>query len=187
MSGRVTRAVEIIAADSAEPWIIWTDLNAESEAMTRAIPGAVEVTGSQPAETKERLLLDFIEGRTNVLVSKGSICGYGLNLQRCARVMFVGISDSWETYYQAIRRCWRFGQTRAVECHVISSTAEGAVVANIERKERDADRMTREMVRHMSDITSAELQATSRLTDIYNPCVEMRLPAWLEVREVAHV
>lgn len=166
MAERVATCAAIVNGND-QPWVVWCDLNAESQALVKAIPGAVEVTGSQDAETKERLLAGFADGAYRVVVTKPSLAGFGLNWQHCAHVAFVGLSDSWEQYYQAIRRCWRFGQTRPVECHVITSDAEGAVVANIERKERDATRMQREMVAHMADLNRADLHATTRETDTY--------------------
>jgi DNA modification methylase/superfamily II DNA or RNA helicase len=135
---------------SSESWLVWCDLNAESQALTRAIPGAVEVTGSDSTESKEAALAAFSRGETRVLISKPSICGWGMNWQHCARVAFVGLSDSYEQFYQAVRRCWRFGQMRPVECYVIAADTEGAVVANIERKERQASEMFDNIVRKMS-------------------------------------
>jgi hypothetical protein len=125
---------------------VWCDLNAESSALAAAIPGAVEVVGSDDPETKEAELGNFCRGSLAVLVSKPSIAGMGLNMQICARVIFVGLSHSFEAWYQAIRRVYRFGQTRPVECHVITSDAEGAVVANLRRKQREAESMVDAMV-----------------------------------------
>jgi DNA modification methylase/superfamily II DNA or RNA helicase len=167
MGARVEACAALANADSAEPWIIWCDLNAESQALVKAIPGAVEITGSDDPDTKAARMMAFADGDIRVLVTKPSIAGWGMNWQHCARVAFVGLSDSWEAYYQAIRRCWRFGQAREVECHVITSTAEGAVVANIERKERDAAAMAGEMVRHMSVQNVADLASTTRGLDSY--------------------
>lgn len=131
---------------SSEPWVVWCDLNAESQALARAIPDAVEVTGSMEPDAKEAGLLAFIESRARVLISKPTIAGFGLNMQHCANVAFVGLSDSYEAFYQAVRRCWRFGQTRPVRCVVITAETEGAVVANIERKEQQATAMMASLV-----------------------------------------
>jgi DNA modification methylase/superfamily II DNA or RNA helicase len=171
MAERVAATAALANADD-ETWLIWCDLNVESRALTRAIRGAVEVTGSDDPDDKAQRALDFVDGKIRVLVSKPSIFGFGLNFQHCARVAFVGLSDSWEAYYQAIRRCWRYGQVRAVECHVITSTAEGAVVANIERKEREARAMGEEMVKHMAIHTTEALGATVRAIDEYERRVE---------------
>lgn len=180
LSERVKVCADLVNASDAA-WIVWCDLNAEGDALTAAINGAVQVSGADDAETKERRMMAFTDGDIRVLVTKPSVCGFGMNWQHCHNVAFVGLSDSWEQYYQAIRRCWRFGQTEPVACHVIASDAEGAVVANIERKERDATRMQREMVRHMRDLNRADLQATTRETDSYEPTVPMRLPSWMQM------
>lgn len=149
---RVDATAQLVNADS-EQWIVWCNLNAEGDALTKAIPGAVQVTGSDSIEHKERTLLDFAEGRLRVVVTKPTIAGHGLNLQRCAHMAFVGLSDSWEQYYQAIRRCWRFGQIRPVEVQVITAETEGAVVKNIERKEVQAAQMMDNIVRHMAGLS----------------------------------
>lgn len=155
-----------------EPWVIWCDLNAEQDALEAAFGDrAISIYGSLSPEEKNDRLVRWLDGERPVLISKPSICGFGINMQHCARIAFVGLSDSWEQYYQAIRRCWRFGQEREVECHVFVSTAEGAVLSNIERKEADAQSMAKEMVRHMS-VHSITLGQTERQTDEYERKVE---------------
>ena len=149
MSNRVAKTAEL-ANSSSEKWIVWCDLNAESESLTRAIDGAVEVKGADSAEYKEKTLNDFTQGLVRVLVTKPSIAGWGMNWQHCGNVAFVGLSDSYEQFYQAIRRCWRFGQTKEVNCYVIAADTEGAVVANIERKERQAEEMFENIVSKMN-------------------------------------
>lgn len=139
-----------LANASAEQWIVWCDLNAESEALTNAIPDAVQVTGSDSNEHKETAMADFVDGRIRVLVSKSTICGFGMNFQNCHNIAFVGLSDSWEQLYQATRRCWRFGQIHPVDAYVITSDAEGAVVRNIERKEAQATAMFDGIIEEMN-------------------------------------
>lgn len=155
---RVGKVAELANA-SAEPWIIWCDLNEESQRLVKAIPGAVEVTGSDTPEFKEQAMLDFSEGRIRVLVTKPSIAGFGLNWQHCAKVAFVGLSDSYEQLYQAVRRCWRFGQTRPVDCYLVASEAEGVVRANIARKEAQA----KEMMENLKDAMSTEFQSIEKV------------------------
>ncbi len=149
------------------PWVIWCNRNDESEAITRMIAGSVEVTGSMKAEDKAKLLHDFSNDGFRVLVTKPKIAGFGMNWQHCANVGFLGLNDSWESYYQAVRRCWRFGQKREVNIHIVTADIEGAVVENIKRKEKDAETMATEMVDHMSDISSAELTGMERKRDEY--------------------
>ena len=175
---RVAMAVEVTPAD--RPFVWWCNLNSESEAIAKAIPGAVEVRGSDDPETKERKLIDFSEGRIRVLVTKPSICGFGMNWQHCADTGFVGLNDSFEQFYQAIRRFWRFGQTKSVNCHIIAAETEGATVANIRRKEMDADRMAAAMVMHMADLSSRAIKGSVRETPNYDPRMPVILPSFLE-------
>ena len=111
------------------------------------IPDAVELRGSDDREDKAAKMLDFAAGGIRVLVTKPSIAGFGMNWQHCADVQFLGLSDSYEQFYQAIRRCWRFGQTREVNCHIVTAANEGAVTENIKRKERDAAKLAEGMIR----------------------------------------
>lgn len=147
LTERVVHAIELVGTDEA--CVVWCDLNSESEALARAIPDAVEVRGSDDPDTKEDLLLAFTDGRARVIVTKPRIGGWGLNWQHCARMVFVGLSDSYESYYQAVRRCWRFGQTRPVEVHIVASRLEQAVLENIRRKEAQAAELFERVVRAM--------------------------------------
>lgn len=149
ISERVEIAQEIVNG-SDESWVVWCDLNAESEALTRAIPDAVEVRGSDHPDVKEERLIAFSAGEARVIVTKPSIAGWGLNWQHCANVLFVGLSDSYEQYYQAVRRCWRFGQTRPVRVVIVASNREQAVLENVRRKERQAVEMFAEIVEAMN-------------------------------------
>ena len=177
VSQRVAQAVSVTATD--RPFVWWCNLNSESEAIAKAIPDAVEVRGSDTDAAKERKLIDFSEGRIRVLVTKPSICGFGMNWQHCADTGFVGLNDSFEQFYQAIRRFWRFGQTKPVNCHVIAAETEGATVANIRRKEADAERMAAAMVLHMADLSSEAVRGSVRDTPNYNPQQAIRLPSFL--------
>lgn len=152
---RVAACAATVAAEPGESWIVWCDYNRESEALARAIPGAVEIRGSDPAEKKEQALIEFSEGRIRILVTKPTIAGFGLNWQHCARVAFVGLSDSYEQWYQAIRRCWRFGQTRPVHVHVFASDAERVVVTNVQRKAKEAEQMMEQITRYLADARAA--------------------------------
>jgi SNF2 family DNA or RNA helicase len=146
--------------------------------LARGIPGAVETKGSDPDELKVQKIRDFISGKTRVLVSKTAVCGFGLNLQFCADTGFVGLNDSWEQYFQAVRRFWRFGQTQPVNVHMIAAETEGNVVQNLQRKERDADRMLDAMVAQTRDITSKSIRGSVRENPKYDPRQKMELPSW---------
>ncbi len=163
---RVAAAVGLVA-DSHENWIIWCDLNSESEAITKAIDGAVEIRGSHDREYKTEKMTAFANGEIDVLVTKPSIAGFGMNFQVCHNMAFVGLSDSFEAYYQAVRRCWRFGQKDQVNVYVITSEAEGAVVKNINRKERDFKAMQQGMISATQEITKHNLSETKRQVSEY--------------------
>lgn len=178
LQDRVSAAAKIANATDDQV-LVWCDLNAESESLTGAIHGAVEVRGSQTPEYKERAMNGFTDGSNRVLVSKPSIAGWGMNWQQCNTMIFVGLSDSFEAYYQAVRRCWRFGQTRPVTVYIIISNAEGCVKQNIERKQADAQRMTRELVKFTKEILTAEIHHTTRMSESYITTERMIIPQWM--------
>lgn len=149
---RVQACADLVNGTHA-PWLVWCELNTESEALRKAIPGAVEVRGSDTPEQKEAAMLGFVQGTIRVVISKPSIMGFGMNFQHCRHMAFVGLSNSFEQQYQAIRRCWRFGQTQPVECYQIVSENEGAVVANLQRKEAQAAEMMQELVANMAGLS----------------------------------
>lgn len=155
LPNRVAKAAEIVATRPDEPWVVWCNLNDEGDALTTAIPGAVQVAGRDDDESKSERMLGFSGGSVRVLVSKPSIAGWGMNWQHCRNVVFVGLSDSFEELYQSVRRCWRFGQKQSVDVHVVIGESEGAVLRNIQRKEADANKMNDEMVRNMSEMSDA--------------------------------
>jgi len=178
MDGRVKIAADL-ANNSSEPWVIWCDLNTESEMLSKSIKDSIEVKGSDTAQHKENAMLGFADGTYRVIVSKPSIAGFGLNWQHCNNMAFVGLSDSFEAYYQATRRCWRFGQKKPVNVHVITSELEGAVVKNIQRKEKDAQNMAESMVRHMNHISSSEIKGVKKDKTEYMPQENIHLPPFL--------
>lgn len=154
---RVAACAELAALPGQ--WLIWCGLNDESKAIAAAIPGAVEVTGSDSYDSKRAAVEAFVAGRTRVLVSKIPILGFGLNFQHCHQMVFVGIGDSYEQYYQAIRRCWRFGQRHPVDVFIVVSEAETAVVRNVRAKEATADALSRELLAAMGAFEREELCA----------------------------
>ena len=179
---RVAKASEI-ANGFDEQFIVWCDLNAESDALKKSINGSVEVKGSDKAEHKVNTAIDFVSGDVKTIISKPSIFGFGMNWQHCNKMIFTGLSDSYEQYYQAIRRIYRYGQKRDVDVWIVTSEAEGSVKANIERKERDAEKMIAEMVKHTQKILSEEIKGTVNEKIGYYPTETMILPKWL--KEVA--
>jgi superfamily II DNA or RNA helicase len=163
---RAAEAANIVN-NSDEQFLVWCDRNDEANKLKKLIPDALEVRGSDKNEKKIYAAEAFASGQLRVLVSKPSMFGYGLNFQNCHNVIFVGLSDSYEQYYQAVRRCWRFGQDKEVNVKIVVSQLEGAVVRNIERKEKDADIMAEEMVKHMHAINEANVKGIKRDTNEY--------------------
>lgn len=184
LTHRVAACAEMVKGIN-EPWIIWCDLNAEGDALKAAIPGAVEIRGNDDTDTKEQRLRDFADGKIRVLISKPSICGWGLNWQHCSRIAFVGVTDSWEAYYQAVRRCWRFGQKRPVDVHIFASELEGAIVANLKRKEADATTMADALSAETHDAVQMQVLGSVRDSNPYSPDRTATVPAWLQTEEAA--
>lgn len=179
LQDRCAKAAELIEKHPDDQWLLWCDLNAEADELRKLLPNAVEVRGTDDPDKKAERLNGFTVGEIQIMISKPSIAGWGLNWQNCNNMIFVGLSDSYEMMYQATRRCWRFGQERPVNVYVITSEAEGAVKDNIERKEKQSQAMIAEMVRHTKEILEEEIRGTQRITIAYNPQIEMNVPDWL--------
>lgn len=179
LTDRCALAAEIVASKPDEQFLLWTDLNAEADELKKIIPGSIEVRGTDTPEYKSSELNKFALGETRVLITKSLIAGYGMNFQTCHNMIFVGISDSWENYYQSVRRCWRYGQKEPVNVHIITSEAEGAVKDNIARKEKQAETMIAEMVKYTKQILESEIRGTVRISNPYFPKTKMKLPTWM--------
>jgi hypothetical protein len=181
---RVAACAEIVNATD-QPFLVWCDLNTESEMLTAAIPDAVEVKGSDKPSHKEQAMLDFAAGKIRVLITKPKIAGFGMNWQHCADMAFVGLSDSFEQVFQAVRRCYRFGQQRPVNVTMITSSREGATAENIKRKEADFRKMVSEMVQYTKEITSESIRSTERTVTEYVAENPMIIPTWLRSEQIA--
>jgi superfamily II DNA or RNA helicase len=168
---------ELVAHD--RPAVVWCHTNAEGDMLERIIPGARQVAGRTPDEEKEAHYKAFTDGTLRVLVIKPKIGAWGLNWQHCARMAFVGVTDSFEAYYQAVRRCWRFGQKRDVHVHIFSSAAEGAVAANLKRKERDAMQMAESLSQETRGAVIASVTGTTRQTNTYAANQAVSIPSFL--------
>lgn len=160
LEARCHRAVELISAEPDEPWLIWTGMNAEADLIAKLIPGAVNVHGSLTPDEKADALLGFADGRIRHLITKPQIASQGLNYQHCARMVFVGLSDSYEQYFQAIRRCYRYGQKRVVDVHIVLSEIESQIADNVKRKEVQAQSFTDHLIATMQEARK-ELEAVS--------------------------
>jgi hypothetical protein len=176
---RAARAAEIIAREPSEPWIVWCETQYEADAVVAAVSGAVEVSGSMSGDMKSKRLLEFADGKPgSILVTKPKIAGFGLNWQRCARVLFAGGSYSYEAFYQAVRRCWRFGQHRPVDVYVLMGFSEQALWTTVCGKADRHGDMREKMV-----AASRMAQAHRPTMGAYNPAHAGRLPAWINPTE----
>ena len=164
---RCAALAALVNSQPDEPWLIWCHLNDEAELLASLIPGAVNVQGSDKPEVKAAQMLRFSHGELRVLISKPKICGFGMNWQHCARMAFVGLDDSFEKFYQAVRRCFRFGQKRNVHVHLFVAENEGQVLNNLKRKEQQHHEMSANMVDHMRDIMNNELKGTANVKEEY--------------------
>lgn len=176
MQDRCEKVAEIANA-TGEPFLCWCSLNDESKLLSRLIPDAVEVCGADSSEHKESAMHGFSDGTIRVLVSKPSIAGFGMNWQHCNQMSFFP-SHSHEQFYQALRRCWRYGQTRDVTCHIITTEAESSVMANMQRKERQANEMFTEIIKGMNGYQHDFTHAGT-----YCPHRVMEIPSWLQQRQ----
>lgn len=143
-AARCTIAASLVTDEG--PWIVWCDTNDESERLAAAIPGSVEVRGSDSVKEKSRKLADFSSGASRVIVTKADIAGFGLNWQHCSNMIFVGLTYSFEKVYQALRRSYRFGQKSEVTAHFVVVESEGGVLDAFERKRHEHEAMQRELV-----------------------------------------
>lgn len=175
---RVEKSKEIAESVDGQA-LIWCDYNDESALLAAEIAESVEVKGADTDEHKKTAMLNFSNGEVKRLISKPKIAGWGMNWQNCNTVIFCGLSDSFESYYQAVRRCWRFGQKKPVDVYIITSEAEITVKQNIERKQSEAQQMTGELVKYTKDILESEIKGTVRISERYIAIEQMIVPEWL--------
>lgn len=174
-AARAEKAAEIVAAEPGEPWLLWCDTDYESAAIKAAIPDAIEIKGSQTSEEKEEKIEAFETGKARIIIGKPSMLGFGLDWSHCARMAFVGRSYSYETWYQAVRRCWRYGQGRTVDVHIIVAEGEAEIGRVIDRKESDHASMKLAMRDAMARSTANRVETKVA----YNPQHLTELPTWL--------
>lgn len=175
---RALLSVNLALGEIREPWVIWCDTDYEADAVMHHLHGAddvVEVRGSMPPDTKERNLEKFADGTARVMVTKPSVAGFGLNWQHCARTVFVGRSFSYESWYQAVRRFWRFGQKRQVQVHLVVAEGEDSIARVIDRKADDHSGMKTAM----RDAMKRSAGKSSETKVAYRPEHKGRLPSWI--------
>lgn len=175
---RCQAVADLVATQPGEQWLIWCELNDESSALTAAIPGAVEVSGSTDDQDKRAAMLGFARGDVPVLVTKPKIAGFGMNWQKCARQVFVAPTHSYEQWYQAVRRCWRFGQRRPVDVWMVQTTADDAVSRNLRRKAERADEMAAEMAVMVRDHQMMAIRG-QRPGVVDDHTQDMEIPSWI--------
>ena len=176
-AGRAQLAADLVTADR-EPWVIWVDTDYEADSVVEALhgtDGVVEVRGSMTPEHKERGIVGFSDGTYRIMVTKSSVCGFGLNWQHCARTFFVGRTFSYESWYQAVRRFWRVGQQREVQVHIAVAEGEETIARVIDRKAGDHASMKGAMRLAMQRDKGKE----SRVKIAYSPQKKGVLPSWL--------
>lgn len=165
-----------------EQWIVWCNLNTEQDALEKLFGDkCFSIRGNTPSDLKVEYERRWRNKERPVMLTKPMVFGFGMNWQQCHNMIFVGLSDSFEQYYQAVRRCWRFGQEKEVNVYVITADTEGAVVANIQRKERDFEDMLHGMIAATQNITAQNIKSTGRNQKKYDAKIKMALPEWLEV------
>lgn len=171
-------AAELVNSDENK-WVVWCRLNNESEMLSKLIRDAVEITGSQDNQEKTKKMLAFANGEIPRIVTKPKIAGRGMNWQVCNNMVFVGMNDSWEELYQAVRRLYRFGQVKPVEVHIVIEEREGSVLDNIKLKDKQAQEMISRMLKHTKEIMQIEINQTMKTITEYNPTTIMGVPKWL--------
>lgn len=179
---RVKAACRIIEKNKSEKnrlWCVWCNLNVEAESMQKARHGMINIQGSDSNEVKTERLLGFSRGEIDEIVSKSKIAGFGMNMQNCHNTIFLGLSDSYEQYYQAVRRFWRFGQKEVVNVYIVTSDIDGNVRDNIERKERDAETIYNEMVYYMKEINAENIKGSQRTASDYQPKEKIMVPSFI--------
>jgi superfamily II DNA or RNA helicase len=175
-AARADAIAGVVAREAGEAWLIWCDTDYEADALKAAIPSAIEVRGSHTTEQKEDRLEAFATGQAKHLIAKPQMCGFGLDWSHCARMAFVGRSYSYETFYQAVRRCQRFGQKRQVQVHIAVAEGEAEIGRIVERKTADHAKMKIAM-------RAAMARAKDRRESVrkpYDPKYKGRLPTWLK-------
>lgn len=177
---RAARVAELVGSNQ-EAWLVWCDTNYEADALMEVLPDAVEVRGNDSEDVRRDRMLGFIEGRYRVLITKPEIGGFGLNLQHCCHVAYVGVSYSYERFYQSVRRCWRFGQKRPVECHIVNAESEQALWKAVMAKASAHEAIKAGMVDAMREDMLERLYGKRERVS-YEPQITMAKPRWLQRR-----
>lgn len=165
--GDRVKACADIVNQSQDTWVIWAELNDEADELEKSIKGSVQIAGSDSNPIKEQRLMDFASGKIRILITKPAIAGFGMNWQHCHNVAFVSLSHSYESFYQAVRRCWRFGQDHQVNVHIFTMDVEDPIIENIQRKEKKANRMAESLAEHMAELNKEQIKGLTRDRSVY--------------------
>ena len=152
---KVIKSIEIIKQDQNQ-WLVWCGLNKESTEIHKRIE-STEVKGSDSIDYKVKAIEDFQDGKYQIMITKPKIAGHGMNFQNCHNMIFLGLNDSFESYYQCVRRCWRFGQSQPVNAYIVLSDVERAIYENVLRKERIAKTLHNELMKNVKEYEKEEL------------------------------
>lgn len=180
LNERCQKVAEICKRDD-ENYLIWCELNDESELLTKLIEGSVEIKGSHSDEYKAKAMSDFANGKIRVLITKPKIAGFGMNWQKhCKNVVYASLSDSFESFFQSLRRVYRYGQKRAVDCFIVTSDAEANVISNLKRKESEFYAMIEGVLSETKNIVLDEIKAIRVQKSSYEPNIKMTLPNFIK-------
>lgn len=174
---RAKKTAEIVASKPNEQWVIWCDTNYEADLLSKYIPEAIEVRGSDKIEKKEESIMGFINGDIRILISKPTIFGYGLNLQNCNNTVFCGLSYSYENYYQAIKRFHRFGQKKEVNSYIVIGSTEMNILNAVERKRELHNEMNENMYTSVKEIQGHKIKDTKFTLNLDE--INIELPEWV--------
>jgi hypothetical protein len=145
-----------------ETSVMWCHTNDESDMLEKIVKDSINIQGSDSDEEKEEKFISFSKGQAKKLIIKPKIGAFGLNWQHCNHLTYFP-SDSYEQYYQSVRRFYRFGQLRDVTCDIITTEGQLGIYENIKRKSEEAKKMFEMLVKHMND--SLSLQAKEYKTN----------------------
>ena len=177
INARAKRVKEIINNSPNEQYLIWVDMNEEAEVLKKLIPSAIEVRGSDKISFKEEASKKFKNGEIQILISKPKIFGYGMNFQNCHNVIFCGLTYSYENYYQALRRVYRFGQNFEVNSYIVLGITEKTILENIKRKEEQQRQMKNSMALSVKDLQKLEVEGKEKKINLKHE--NIMLPVWI--------
>ena len=171
--------IKALINNSDEQWIVWTALDEEANQLSKVLNDGINLEGKNTKEDKIEKIRNFKNKKIRVLISKPKILGFGMNFQNCHNVLFFGLSDSYESYYQCIRRCWRFGQKKDVKVYITLAGNESVILSNVIKKEQQSENISNQVIKHIKDFERQEIMGSIHQQTNYNGMMEMQLPKWI--------